>query len=103
MNFKEQLKEDLNCFFNSDEFGEDHNINNEVINIIVDNELLKKRQAKFSEGTYLGDILFLVKKSDFGDPPAKEQIIKFDQEPMRVTDFQEDGNIYTITLEAVMS
>ncbi|KZL88709.1 hypothetical protein [Clostridium magnum] len=103
MNFKESLQEDLDTFLNVDEFAEIRNIDGADIPIQIDNDLLKERQAKFAEGTYLGDVLFLVKKSDFGDPPAREQIIKLDNEPMRVTDFQENMGIYTITLEAIMS
>lgn len=98
--FKEVIQEDLNnTFFDIDEFAEIHNIDGKDISIIIDHELLKERQAKYAEGTYLGDVLFHVKKSDFGEAPGINQPIKFDGDStMRVTDFQEDMGIYIITL-----
>lgn len=100
MNFKDQLKEDLNVFFNPDEFGEDHTIDNKVVNIIIDHDLLKERKAKNADGTYLGDILFFIKKEDFGEEPARGQHVKFDGEIKFVTDCQEDLGMYIITLGA---
>lgn len=100
---KDYIEDDMSTFFNTNEFAETHNIDGIDMPIQIDNDLLKERQTKFAEGTYLGDVLFLVQKSDFGESPAREQIIKFDGEPMRVIDFQENIGIYTITLEAIMS
>lgn len=101
---KEYFSSDLSTFFNFNEFAEKHKINNEDIPIIIDHELLKERQIKCAEGTYLGDVLFHVKKSDFGEAPAIGQPVKFDGDcTMRVTDFQEDMGIYIITLGSNMS
>ena len=101
--FKDLLEQDYSAVFNSDEFGEMHSIDDKDIAIVIDNDLLKERKIKSAEGTYIGDLLFFVKKSDFGDQPAIGQVIKFDTKPMRVSDFQEDMGVYTITLEANMS
>lgn len=102
--FKDIISNDINStFFNVNEFSEVHNIDGIDMTIQIDNDLLKERQAKFAEGTYWGDVLFLVKKSDFGEPSAIGERIKFDGDPMRVTDFQKESDIYIITLGANMS
>lgn len=104
MNFKDIVQSDLdNTFFNSNECGETHNINGINMTIVKDDDLLKEQKLKSASGTYKGDILFQVRKSEFGEKPAIYQIIKFDFKPMQVTDCQEDMGVYTITLEANMS
>lgn len=101
--FKDYLASDNDIFFNTDEFGELHNINGNNMTIMIDNDLLKERQIKSAEGTYTGNLLFSVRASEFGEKPAIEQIIKYDTKPMRVTDCQEDAGIYIITLEGNLS
>jgi hypothetical protein len=102
-NFKEQLAQDLALvFFNIDEFAELHTINSAQLNIVIDNDKLKERQTKAEYG-YNGDILFYVQKSVYGDAPAIGQIVKFDGEVYRVSDFHCDNGMYSITLAANMS
>lgn len=101
--FKDFLDSDSAVFLNIDEFATTHNIDGKDIDIVIDNDMLKERQAKYAEGTYLGDLLFHVKKSDFGYKPAIRKHIKFDGETYFITDFQEDMGIYIITIGANMS
>lgn len=106
--FKDIVKNDVEAtFFNDSEFSENHNLNGTDILIQVDNDLLKERQSKFAEGTYLGDVLFFAKKTEvdsiFGDKPAREQLVRFDNEPMRIVDCEEDAGIYYITLQEGLS
>jgi len=96
--FKEILEQDAKTFFNEDEFSSEHNIDGKDVIITMDNDLLKERKAKHAEGTYLGDLLFSIKKEDFGAEPAIGQHVKFDTDTKFVTDFQEDMGIYIITL-----
>lgn len=98
MNFKEQLNEDLDVFFNTDEFSETHNINGKDISITPDEDLLKERKAKFAEGTYLGSLLFHVKKEELDFEPIIDKLIKYDKEPKFITDCQENMGVYTITI-----
>jgi hypothetical protein len=92
----------MDTFINSDEFATDHMVNGVKMSIIIDNDLIKERQAKLKdpEGIYIGDILFHVAKSVFGDKPVPGQIINLDGDPYRVADAQEDEGLYTITLAA---
>lgn len=101
--FKDYLIKDTNNIFNTNEFAGIHNIDGQEKTIIKDNELLKERQAKYAEGTYKGDLLFFIKKDDFGEAPAIGQPVKFDNEVMRVSDFNENEGVYEITLEVNLS
>lgn len=102
-NFKDYLLKDNDNIFNINEFGTEHNIDGKTQTVVIDNELLKDRQVKYAEGTYRGDLLFFIKKDDFGEAPAISQTVKFDGEIMRVFDFNENEGVYEITLEANVS
>lgn len=101
--FKEILKQDEATFLNEDEFSDKHNIEGKDVVILIDNDLLKERKTKYAEGTYLGSLLFYIKKDDLGYRPAIGEHIKFDGEVKFVTDFQDDMGIYVITLGENMS
>ncbi len=101
--FKEILERDNAVFFNEDESAETHNINGKDIAITIDEDLLKERSVKSAEGTYLGSLLFYVKKEDLGFEPILGKIVKYDKEPKFITDCQENMGIYTITLGENMS
>lgn len=98
VNFKDQLLIDSAEFINIDEFGENHNIDGANMPIVIDNDLLKERQVKSAEGTYLGDLLFYVKKSDFGEEPAVSQHIKFDGVLKFINECQSEMDMYIITI-----
>ena len=90
---------DINTFINQDEFAELHAVDGVQLQLVIDNDKFKERQAKAEYG-YKGDILFYVQKSVYGDAPAIDQIVKFDGEVYRVSDFQDDNGMYYITLES---
>lgn len=98
MNFKEQIKEDLNIFFNPDEFGEEHIINKKTVNIIIDNEELKKRVQKEYDGIIQADLLYFVREEDMEEPtPGDVQIL--DRAPYTVVDVKSDSGIYEVILQ----
>ncbi len=97
-NFKEYLSFDLDTFFK--EFAENHIINGDEIEIIIDNEILKERQAQ--KEIYEGDVLFYVRKTDFKEAPAIGQHIELDNNLYRVDSFNEEDGLYLITLGANM-
>lgn len=104
MAFKDYVEQDLNVFFNVEELGETHNLNGKDVTLVMDNELLKERQIKAAEGTYIGDLLFHIRKSEWGKKPViRKQIVTFDQAKHRVSDYSEDNGICTVTLEAYVS
>lgn len=101
--FKDFLRKDFETFFNVNEFSETHNIDGKDIDISIDDDELKERQAKFAEGTYIGSLLFYAKESDFEEMPVIEQRMKYDGELYEVADIQENHGVYTITLRGYMS
>ncbi|HQB39393.1 MAG TPA: hypothetical protein PL053_08990 [Deltaproteobacteria bacterium] len=102
MSFKDQLQSDLAVFINVDEFGELHTINGVQLNIVIDNDKLKERQAKAEYG-YEGELLFYVPKAAYGAAPAIGQVITFNGDVYRVADVQENIGMYSITLTGNMA
>jgi hypothetical protein len=100
---KDYISSDLNVFFDLDEFAEEHNIDGKTMAVIIDNDMLQRRKMSQADGTYTGELLFYVRKNELGSKPAIGQHITFDDMPYRVSDCQDDGNLYIITLEAYLS
>lgn len=108
MNFKNQLTEDLDVFFNVAEFGEVHKIGNKDVIIIIDNEKLENDKAKTKDTAYLqmlnkASILFFAKKSDFEKLPKVNENIIFDGKPNKVININNinDGSVM-IMLESIL-
>lgn len=103
---KDYLESDLDVFFNPDEVGEFHNIDGEDILVIIDNDLIEERQKNAQQnfndptGIYKADVLFAVKKTDFGEKPAVGENIMFDNRLYQVSDTEDEGNTYIITMVA---
>jgi hypothetical protein len=107
MALKDYFGLDMQTFFNTDEFAETHIVNGTEMDIVLDEDLLKERQAnktdtegRYISGIYNADVLFHVQKSIYGDSPAVGEIVDLDGEIYRVADVQEDANIYSISLAA---
>jgi hypothetical protein len=101
MSFKDDIEADLDVFFDTDEFASTHLVNGVSMEIVIDNDLIKERQAKSTNspnGVYEGEILFHVKASAFGEKPAISQVVNLDGDIYRVSDAQEDDGMYSITL-----
>lgn len=100
MEFKETVQSDLSdVFFNTDEFAEFHNIGGRDLLIIPDSDMLEERKIKSAYGTYQGDILFHIRKAEFGTKPAIGQVLSYDGDKRyRVSSCEETDGIFTITL-----
>jgi len=98
MNFKDQLKADLDIFFDPDVFGEVHKINGRDLTIVVDNERLMERKEKEFDGVSIGELLYFVKASDYGTSPKINEAQRFDNRQMYVADVKETDGIYEIIL-----
>ncbi|WP_422447808.1 hypothetical protein [Thermoanaerobacterium sp. DL9XJH110] len=99
MSFKDIIQSDLNVFFNLDEFAETHTIDGRPLNVIVDNDRLQQRSKKEYDGISVGEILFYVKASDFGERPEQGTPMVFDGRQMYVFDCREDDGVYEIILQ----
>lgn len=100
MDFKNQIKKDLNIFFNPDEFGEEHVIDNKIVNVIVDNETLKSRNKKEYDGIVQADILYFAKEEDLLKEPIPESVQVFDGIPYIIFDAKLDEGVYEVILQA---
>lgn len=103
MDFKNQLKKDLDTFFNFDEFAEEHLVNKRKLNIIIDNETLKERTRKEYEGIFVGEILYFVKAKDYGLPPKAEELHLLDGRQYKVFDINIENGVYEIILQSARS
>lgn len=103
LSFKEQVKEDLNMFFNLDEFAEKHYINGFLQTIVIDNELLKKRIQKEYDGILQADLLYFIKSSDISKKVKVGDSQKFDNGLYTVIDVKYDAGMYEIILQGARS
>lgn len=98
MGFKDTVTQDIAIWFNTSEFAEPHKIDDRTLNIIVDNDRLMRRSKKEYDGISVGEILYYVKKEDYGERPAEGTPQLFDGRLMYVFDCREDSGIYEIIL-----
>ena len=103
MGLKDQIRSDLDIIFNLDEFAEPHKIDSRILNIIVDNDRLMQRSQKEYDGIGVGEILYYVKASNFGERPAQGAPQIFDGRQMFVFDSREVDGIYEIILQQYRS
>lgn len=101
MNFKEQLKQDLEeTFFNIDEFGEEHIVDRKPRKVIIDNETLKERNKKEYDGILVADLLYYIKEYDLDKEPIPEGVQLFDGNVYTIVDVKLDSGMYEIILRA---
>lgn len=101
MSFQKMLEEDLSkVFFNINEFATEHELEGQVVPLILDEDEVQKRKLKAAEGTYLGELLIFVDKQYLLERPVEGQRISFDGGYYFVTSCKDDGNMYEIVLGA---
>ena len=104
MTFKDILARDVKqVFLNPDEFGEVHKVNGTPMTIVLDDVENIEREKKMKstmDGIYNRQILIYVKAAEFGDLPAREDLVRLDGKTYQVADAVDEDGIYTITLEA---
>lgn len=101
MNFKEAAEEDMEVFFNPEEFADYHNIDGVDMLIVIDEdrlEELKNTKDTYINGIHEAKLLFHVKKSDFGGKPATNTVLDVDNRTYRVINSAEDSGIITLIL-----
>lgn len=101
--FREQLEDDLNVFFNAEEFAEEHELNGTMCSCIVQSptarEVFLQGQAYDSyEGISGRQIIVHVKKSELPEIPAEGMTFTLDGEVMLVSACVEDMGNISITL-----
>lgn len=104
--FQEQLEKDFDrVFFNTEEFGEIHDIDGEKVPIVVDNEtLLELNLGKTadSDGIFQDNRMFFIQKKHMPNHPVIGQVMEFDGEMYQVGNVLEDFGGYTVILRGNM-
>lgn len=109
MGFKEILFQDIqNTFLDPEEFAEKHKVNGREMDVIVDQMEVTERGKKnfghgMTDGAYSRQLLIYVSRKQFGRLPANGARLVLDSTPYRVQDAVNEGGVYSIILEAVVS
>lgn len=101
MTFREAVNDDLDVFFNLDEFAEIHSIDGTETPIIIDDdalEELKNTRDTNYDGLYKAVLLFYVKPMDIGGKPAIDALIRVDDKPYRVIGASGNDDVLKIIL-----
>ncbi len=99
LSFKEQINEDLNTFFDINEFAERHYIDGVIKTVVVDNETLKKRIQKEYDGILQADLLYFIKSYDVQKEIKVGDVQNFDGSVYKVFDVKYDSGMYEIILQ----
>lgn len=95
---------DLSIFFNVDEFAPGVDINGKSIDIVKDDDELKRFNLKQGgEGLAQGEILFYAKKSDFQEELFIKDVMRFNKKTYRILDVKEIEGIYSVILVGLQS
>jgi hypothetical protein len=98
--FKQALQQDLdNTFFNQSEFAVITTVNEVLMTVILDDEQLKEKKLKQGEGLIAGDLLIVIRKSEFTSEPIIENRMEFDGDWYTVLDYLDSEHTYSISLE----
>lgn len=104
MGFKDVIKADVHkVFLNVEEFSDTHVINGVEMPVQIDSNEQIEREKRFNQnmdGIYKNQKLIYVAASDFGPMPKQGSILTMDKRTYRVADAIDEGDIYSITLEA---
>lgn len=113
MTFKDVVKKDIgNVFMNFEEFGEIHKLNGSEKLVIIDENELTEREKKIKNSgemngvkgrLYRKQLLFYIAASNFYPPPVPGKQLNFDGKEYLITDANNEGGIYSVSLEAVRS
>ena len=101
MNFKDQLKKDMNnVFFNINEFAEIHKVNGKDVRIVIDDDLFKEKYNTIeADGLIiLGKVLFIQKEDLTGEPKTGRKIT-IDGKEYDIIDVSLKNNMYEIDLQ----
>lgn len=98
---KEQMLNDIHVFFNPDEFGEEHKINDDMITIMIDNEFLKELKSNKAEGLMKAEVLFFIATNDVNFPKSDKAKLILDDKLYKITSYQEHVGVSQVILEAI--
>jgi hypothetical protein len=109
--FQDRVISDLDEVFfrgkDKEVFNTKHNINGEVLDVIVDNDTLEERARSRSSGQFetlfQSEILFFIKKELLGYMPRVDDSMQFDEQEYAITNVNDDFGLLEITLSGNLS
>ena len=91
-----------NVFFDTDEFAIETTIEGEIVNIIPDEDSLKKWQGKKGqEGVHDEELLFYVVRKDLSFYPRPDNVLQYDECKWIITECSEDLGMLTVKAKRV--
>lgn len=102
MNFKEVVENDINnVFMDLEVFSEKHNIDGNMLDIIVDENELIKRELKTdnNDREHKHRKLIYVKATDLDSEPRIDMPLRLDKKIYLIKDITEEAGIYSLVLE----
>lgn len=103
--FREMLVQDLSTFFNPDEFGEEHDLDGNLIIMVLEEDDYNPREQfqqdiyNASEGIFQTKKRLHMRASDF-EKPVAGQLVHFDGEPFYVGKVSESGGVLSFDITA---
>ena len=101
--FMDDVMDDLEDVFFTDEIGEEHNINGENMTVIIDNEELEEIKRLSDEkdtGIYRDDILLYIKENDISKKLKVGSILLLDEKVMFVHSVTKSNGVYKVIVGA---
>jgi hypothetical protein len=105
MNFKDTLSDDLELFFDDDEFAEVHILDGEEVLLVIDEDIYQGRESfsqdvyNASQGVYQSKVKIHVQSTDYERPVVGQQVV-FDGEFYYVGHVSESTGVLSIELNA---
>lgn len=103
ISMKDIILQDLNIFFNVDEFADLHEVNGQQMPVVFDADILKQRASYRDipiDGVYYAKLVVFVKTASLGKPPVIGSVLRLDGNIFLVSDVSEANGILELTLEA---
>ncbi|MBE0470508.1 MAG: sugar transporter [Methyloprofundus sp.] len=103
--FKDAVAKDIKqVFINPLEFADQHDINGELVDCMIDSDILKERNAQtyaeFAEGVNLAQKVIYVALADLPQSPIRGELFFLDGKRFIVDDVAENDGMLEITIGA---
>lgn len=96
--FQDMVRQDLDVFFNPDEFGEEHTIDGETVTCIVDDQTCRDRKGGAEFAVSQSTVFLFARSGDL--PPRREpgEELRFDGVPYTIETWDEDMGVSSVSL-----
>lgn len=104
MTFKDAVAADIqNTFINADEHADEHNINGNLVNCIVDENVIDEKSGQntgYVDGVFVKRVVIFVAESELPRVPVRGELLRLDGERYLVDDVASNAGVLEIRIEA---